>query len=76
MGVSSQGRDLEIQFSNPDLAGKTIKVILHDSSGNEKVVPIKLDGKGKGKEKILTPGWESVTLTHPSSVDHGIVTIP
>ena len=72
-GVSSPGDSLEIHFTNPDLANKTIKVLLFDDHNKEIVVEIPLDKTGKGEKTIPTPKWNVVILTHPTSDAHGIV---
>jgi len=68
----TRGNDVEINFSNPALANRTIQVFIHDGQTNEKTIKIKLDGKGNGKAKTVVPDWDVMILTEPSSQDHVI----
>lgn len=70
--VSQDGRTISIQFSNPNLKGKKVNVIVWDDEKDE-IIEIQLDANGNGKTDWTPPSdWDSATLTHPSSTDHGI----
>jgi len=73
--VTQVGGDLEIHFTNKNLANSTVSIIAADNDGHEVVVKIKLDANGKGKQVFHVPDWPMVVLEHPTSSDHGIVVL-
>jgi len=73
--VVAAGGKLNICFTNPNLAGKTIQILIEDDDGNDMTVDIKLDDKGRGKRAIDAPPWSILVLQHPSSRDQGVVVL-
>jgi len=71
--VADVGQDLDIRFSNPNLANTTIVVLLVDDDGHEIPINIKLDGSGMGRASVPAPDWSYAALEHPTSEDHSIV---
>jgi len=67
------GDNIDVHFTNPALANKTVTVIAANDDGDEIEIRIKLDKNGKGKEEFTLPDWGVLSLDHPTSESHVIV---
>ena len=75
---SSPGDSFEIYFSNPDLAGTIVNIVvtngLNEPYHDALVVRILLDSDGNGVTGFEPPAsWGWVICTHETSLDHEVL---